>query len=250
MSSQSLCLARQTTTAVFDDYSILSAAGKGNRGRDAMTNDARSGEERACRFQDAALTYIDDVYTFARFLKRDPAEAENAVQECYRRAFLQFDNVSDQSIKTWLLAILRNACYPKFIPCKRRGTPTGRAACKQLLTEPSRQSEATYPAIPGRFDKAIIQRIVAALPMQLREAIVLREFIGLSYREIAEVVSLPIGTVVSRLARARATLLVAWKATDASTRCRPKNPTRGGGDAEVAAAADVQRLRESLLYRD
>jgi len=250
MSSQSLCLARQATTAVLHNYNILSISGKGICGRDAMTNDAKSGEERARCFQGAALTYIDDVYTFARFLKRDPAQAENALQECYRRALLQFDHVGDQSIKTWLLAILRNVCYPKFIPCKRRETSTDLAVREQLLDEPCRQPEATYPAAPGRFDKVVIQRFVVALPMQLREAIVLREFIGLSYREIAEVVSLPIGTVVSRLARARAGLLVAWKATDASTPCPLKKPTRRDGGAEVAAAVGVLRLRESLSYRD
>ena len=76
---------------------------------------ARSSEaDRTRRFRDAALPYLDDVYTLARYLLRNTADADDAVQECYLRAFRHFDGFRGQAIKPWLMAILRNVCHAEF----------------------------------------------------------------------------------------------------------------------------------------
>ena len=83
-----------------------------------------SGEDpdKAQRFRDAALPYLDDAYTLARYLLRDPTDAEDAVQECYLRALKHFDSYRGPAMKPWLLAILRNVCRAEF--ARRAGSPT------------------------------------------------------------------------------------------------------------------------------
>jgi RNA polymerase sigma-70 factor, ECF subfamily len=193
-----------------------------------MTNDARTAGQSARRFRDAALTYVDDVYTLARFLMHHPPDAEDAVQECYRRARAAFDDVRDRPIKPWLLAMLRDICYAHLGLCSRHEISADLSDGEYVLEKPLwQQPNATDSAMPTWRDKAVIHRLVVALPMPFREVLVLREFIGLTYREIAEVVGAPIGTIVARLARARAMLLVPWQATDGSAPRRPKNLTHG-----------------------
>ena len=82
--------------------------------------------EKARRFRDAALPYLDDVYTLARYLLRDAADAEDAVQECYLRAFKHFDSYRGPAIKPWLFAILRNVCRAEFARRASRRPPTHR----------------------------------------------------------------------------------------------------------------------------
>ncbi len=168
---------------------------------------------RARRFRDAALPHLDAVYTLARYLLRDPSDADDAVQECYLRALRHFDTLRSDDVKPWLFAILRNVCRVEF----------GRRSRVQLYdvnAEPE-QAEGTIPMwreaqdtpeteMLRKLDAQTIQGLVAALPDVFREVIVLREIEDMSYREIAEIVSTPVGTVMSRLARARALLREAW----------------------------------------
>jgi RNA polymerase sigma-70 factor (ECF subfamily) len=225
MSPQSLRVTPQPTTAVTHIRSILAVAGKGIFGRDAMTSDAQAGAERARRFRDAVLPHIDDAYTFARFLMLHEADADAAVRECYLRALRDIDSFRGRSMKPWLFAILRNVCHARLA---RSG-----ASADFATGEPTAEPPAG-DFMPGRPDGAFMRRLVLELPMPLREAIVLRELCGISYGEIAEVVSVPIGTVVSRLAGARAMMLVAWKASDKSARQRPASRARGNADRQVA----------------
>jgi RNA polymerase sigma-70 factor (ECF subfamily) len=169
------------------------------------------------RFRAAALPYLDDVYTLARYLLRNPADAEDAAQECYLRAFRHFETFRGGPIKPWLLAILRNVCRAEYA---RRGlaaaltTETLDAAeqCVDGIWGDERETPETHAL--RRFDAATVQRLIAQLPDQFREAIVLREINDLSYREIAGVIGAPVGTVMSRLARARALLRDAWIAEE------------------------------------
>jgi DNA-directed RNA polymerase specialized sigma24 family protein len=93
-------------------------------GQQAMpVNAANDDPEKARRFRDAALPYLDDVYTLARYLLREPADAEDAVQECYLRALKHFDSYRGPAMKPWLLAILRNVCRAEF--ARRAGSSTG-----------------------------------------------------------------------------------------------------------------------------
>ncbi len=165
--------------------------------------------DKARRFRDAALPHLDDVYTLARYLMRSAADADDAVQECYLRAFRHFDGFRGQATKPWLMAILRNVCRAEFA---RRAGVAGEPAelaedALPLWQEPESSPET---AILRQRDCATVRALVEALPAPFREAIVLRDINDLSYREIAEVVGAPIGTVMSRLGRARSMLREAW----------------------------------------
>jgi RNA polymerase sigma-70 factor, ECF subfamily len=166
--------------------------------------------ERARRFRDAALPHLDEVYTLARYLLRQAADADDAVQECYLRALRHFDTFRGGAIRPWLFAILRNVCHASFA---KRGFGD------QDITDDaiplwSEAPETPETLILRRRDEQSIREMVSALPGPFREAIVLREINDLSYREIAEIVGAPVGTVMSRLARARAMLRAAWLAAE------------------------------------
>ncbi len=168
--------------------------------------------DEARRFRDAALPHLDDVYTLARYLMRNATDAEDAVQECYLRALRHFDSHRGPAMKPWLLAILKNVCMAEFARRNRQPAPADDALADDEVPmwqepEPSAETEMLR-----RLDHATIRRLVEELPQPFRETIVLREINDLSYREIADVVGAPVGTVMSRLARARAMLRTAWNA--------------------------------------
>jgi RNA polymerase sigma-70 factor (ECF subfamily) len=190
-----------------------------------MANDAVADEEKMRRFRDAALPHLDDVYTVARYLMRNTSDAEDAVQECYLRALRHFDSYRGPAMKPWLLAILRNVCNAEFARRSREEFPTDYADDElandemPMWQEPQASPEKT---MLRQQDSATIRRLVAELPEPFREAIVLREINDLSYREIAQVAGVPVGTVMSRLARARAMLRSAWNtAEDTASGIRP-----------------------------
>jgi RNA polymerase sigma factor (sigma-70 family) len=182
--------------------------------RDTMS-DRRTEEDpaRAQRFRDATLPHLDAVYTFARYLLRNQSDAEDAVQECYLRALRHFDTLRSPDVKPWLFAILRNVCRVEY---GRRSRvllyDVNAEPDKPERTTPMWQEEQSTPEteMVRKLDSETIQGMVAALPDAFREVIVLREIDDLSYREIAEIASVPVGTVMSRLARARAMLRDAW----------------------------------------
>jgi RNA polymerase sigma-70 factor (ECF subfamily) len=176
---------------------------------------------RAIRFRDAAVPHLDAVYTLARYLLRNPSDADDAVQDCYLRALRHFDTLRGRDVKPWLFAILRNVCRVEY----------GRRS-RVLLYDVNAEPDQPQDTIPmwreaqdtpetemfRKLDAQAIQRLVTALPDAFREVIVLREIEDLSYREIAEVVSAPVGTVMSRLARGRAILREAWLKAESNTK--------------------------------
>jgi RNA polymerase sigma-70 factor, ECF subfamily len=170
--------------------------------------------EKARRFREAALPYLDDAYTLARYLLRNAADAEDAVQECYLRAFKHFDSYRGPAMRPWLFAILRNVCRAEY--ARRATTPTSTI---EDVPESAEQTPLWHEAqetpeaqIIQRWDSDTIRRLISALAEPFRETFVLREIQNLSYREIADVAEVPVGTVMSRLARARAMLRSAWLA--------------------------------------
>src|SRR3954452_4577849 len=182
--------------------------------RAMSVNAAEQHAEKARRFREAALPYLDDAYTLARYLLRDATDAEDAVQECYLRAFKHFDSYRGPAMKPWLFAILRNVCRAEY--ARRATTPTSTiddvpesAEQTPLWHEAQETPEAQ---LVKAKDSDTIRRMVAALTEPFRETFVLREIENLSYREIAEVAEVPVGPVMSRLARARAMLRSAWLA--------------------------------------
>jgi RNA polymerase sigma-70 factor (ECF subfamily) len=170
---------------------------------------------KAQRFRDAALPHLDDVYSLARYLLRNSADAEDAAQECYLRAYRYFDTFSGQAIKPWLLTILRNVCRAEYA---RRGKMT----TVELQNEDEegagtplwQDGSAAEDAVLTQLDAETARQLIEGLPEPFREAIILREINDLGYREIAQVVDAPVGTVMSRLARGRAMLRKAWIARD------------------------------------
>jgi RNA polymerase sigma-70 factor (ECF subfamily) len=170
--------------------------------------------ERARRFREAALPHLDDAYTLARYLLRDPADAEDAVQECYLRALKHFDGYRGPAMKPWLFAILRNVCRAEF--ARRSAAPSsaiedGVEGAEQPPLWHEEQQTPEAQMLRDR-DAVTIRRLVEGLAEPFRETFVLREINNLSYREIAEAVGAPVGTVMSRLSRARAMLRSAWMA--------------------------------------
>jgi RNA polymerase sigma factor (sigma-70 family) len=172
--------------------------------------------DKARRFRDAALPLLDDAYTLARYLLRDADDAEDAVQECYLRALKHFDSYRGPAMKPWLFAILRNVCRAEF--ARRAGSPS---SALDEVPDDAAQTPLWHDApetpegqILRRWDADTIRRLVAALAEPFRETLVLREIQNLSYREIADVAEVPVGTVMSRLARARAMLRSAWMAEE------------------------------------
>jgi RNA polymerase sigma-70 factor (ECF subfamily) len=192
--------------------------------RDTMTGDAHDEHDRARRFRDAALPYLDDVYALARYLMRNGADAEDAVQECYLRALRHFDSYRGPAMKPWLLTILRNVCYGEFARRGRQEAPADDADADlaagelPIWQEPEASPEAAVIRVQ---DGDTIRRLIAALPQPFREAIVLREVNDLSYQEIADVAGVPVGTVMSRLGRARSMLRLAWATAE---RAAPREP--------------------------
>jgi RNA polymerase sigma-70 factor (ECF subfamily) len=172
--------------------------------------------DQARRFRDVALPHLDDVYTLARYLLRNTADAEDAVQECYLRALRHFHTFRGPAIKPWLFAILRNICRGEFARRSHVALTIEGETEEDEDVVPLWQEAPVSPEmeILCERDANTIRRLVEELPEPFREAIVLREINELSYREIADVVGTPVGTVMSRLARARSMLRQAWIAEE------------------------------------
>jgi len=172
---------------------------------------------KAERFKALALPHLDDVYTLARYLLRSGSDADDAVQECYLRAFRHFDTFRGGPIKPWLCAILRNVCHASYAGSARlvyaadSGAESDTATVQPIWRE---DDETPEQAVLRRHSTDTMRRLIADLPLEFRETIVLREINDLSYREIAAVIEAPIGTVMSRLARGRKLLREAWMAAE------------------------------------
>jgi RNA polymerase sigma-70 factor, ECF subfamily len=165
------------------------------------------------RFEKVALPHLDAAYSLARWLTRNDADAADVVQEAYLRAFRYFASYRDGDPKSWLLRIVRRTCY-SWLERNRPAelVPLEAADDPEDGSEPMPGSAGDLEALlANRSELRHLDRLIERLPPPLREAIVLRELHELGYREIAEVTGVPIGTVMSRLHRARAALRRAWE---------------------------------------
>jgi RNA polymerase sigma-70 factor, ECF subfamily len=185
-------------------------------GRETMAGYADAEHDRARRFRDAALPHLDDVFTMARYLLRNTADAEDAVQECYLRALRHFDSYRGPAMKPWLLTILRNVCNAEFARRGRQAVAAGETAEPDAEDVPLWQEPQASPeaVVLRQHESEIMRKLVAALPQPFREILVLREINDLSYQDIAQVTGVPVGTVMSRLARARSMLRAAWNVAE------------------------------------
>ncbi len=158
------------------------------------------------------LPHLDAAWRFARWLCRSPSDADDIVQEAFLRAFRAFDRLRGGDVKAWLLTIVRNCHASSVQQQQRRATvplPEGHEAAE---LRPDAEAASPDPEILSAADeeRETLGRLIALLPREHREVLLLREMEDMSYREIAAVTQVPIGTVMSRLARARAALRGKW----------------------------------------
>ncbi|HEY2590216.1 MAG TPA: sigma-70 family RNA polymerase sigma factor [Steroidobacteraceae bacterium] len=168
-------------------------------------------DDRRHRFESEVLPHLDAAYRFARWLSSAPAEVDDIVQEAMLRAFRAFETLRGSDAKSWLLAIVKN-CHSTAMRRSRRREfvplpDDGEAEEAHAVTFGAPDPES---ASILRDEGRTLERLLAALPEEHREVLVLRELEELDYRGIAAVTNLPIGTVMSRLARARASLRARW----------------------------------------
>lgn len=185
------------------------ARGGGGAGLLGLTGDV-SASLRNDGFETVVLPHLDAAHNLARWLMRDPEAAEDVLQEAMLRALTYFPSFRGVNPRGWLLQIVRNTAYASI--GLNRGLKTVPIAASEEDTSgmelPSREDDPETTLMRHR-DRAHIRKLVAGLPVELRETLVLREFEELSYKEIAEVTRTPIGTVMSRLWRARRLLVKA-----------------------------------------
>ncbi|HEV7607993.1 MAG TPA: sigma-70 family RNA polymerase sigma factor [Steroidobacteraceae bacterium] len=152
------------------------------------------------RFEAQVLSHLDAAYRFARWLSSAPGHADDVVQEALLRAFRGFDAFQGGDARAWLFAIVRN-CHVTAMSQQRRRSFVP-LDCEEFVTpEPGPED-----AVLQRDASRTVARLLAALAAEHREVLVLREFEEMSYGDIARVLEIPIGTVMSRLARARTAL--------------------------------------------
>ena len=169
------------------------------------------------RFEAVTLPHLNAAFNLARWLLRDERDAEDVVQEAYLRAFKYFASFRGGEARPWLLGIVRNVCFSWFEDRNQ--------ADRQVEFDDERDSGAEASLrdcaessperlVIQKLENARVDAAIDALPPVFREVIVLRELEDLSYEEISQVAGIPLGTVMSRLSRARALLRLSLAAPD------------------------------------
>lgn len=177
-------------------------------------------DARVRRFEQAALPHLDAAFNLARWLTGNDHDAADVVQDAYMRALRYFDGFQGGDARSWVMTIVRRTCY----------TWLGKNRPREIIAlEDTALEQAADNVVIGGFndpapnpeqvlmfagDRALLERLIAALPPAFREVVVLRELEDLPYRDIAAIVGVPVGTVMSRLARARRLMRDAWGRRD------------------------------------
>jgi len=158
------------------------------------------------RFARLVLPHLGDAYSLARWITGSRADAEDVVQDACLRAFRAIGSIGDGSSRPWVLTVVRNTAYTWL----RKNRPSAVLVVEDLESVETAMANRGDPdaetpetTLIAKADAACLQAAIAALPTAYRETLILRDVQGLSYREISEVTGVPIGTVMSRLARGR-----------------------------------------------
>src|ERR1700677_3018908 len=177
----------------------------------SATQGGLSGLDDNARFADVVMPHIDDAYRLAHWLTGNSTDAEDGVQDASLRAFRAIRGYAGGSARAWLLSIVRNTAYSWL----RKNRPAAVVTVDDLEAVELAQANPGDPEAPSpeamllaKIDAEQLRAAIAALPASFRETLVLRDIEGLDYREIAQATEVPIGTVMSRLARARHQLTV------------------------------------------
>jgi RNA polymerase sigma-70 factor (ECF subfamily) len=175
----------------------------------ADVHDGRAGQdlsdEGRLRFETLALRHLDAAYNLARWLVRNDDDANDIVQDAYLRALRAFGGFRGDNARPWLLAIVRNTAFTWL---RKNRLSHLHVSYEEEIHSEVREQDGPEPETPERHalrteDRRAVNDALARLPVELREAVVLRELEELSYREIAVIQAVPIGTVMSRLSRGR-----------------------------------------------
>jgi RNA polymerase sigma factor (sigma-70 family) len=182
-----------------------------------------SHEDDRTRFARIVTPHLDDAYALARWFARDRADADDILQEACVRAFRAIRSFAGGSTRAWFLTIVRNTA----ITWLKQNRVVGLVGLDDLSADERLHAEqggngAEHSPTPeaeliASAHAAQLVRLIAALPVEFRETLVLRDIQGLNYREVAEITGAPLGTVMSRLARARRRLIAQIKAAEASS---------------------------------
>jgi len=184
-----------TGGGLFRPRLVFSAARRGGETRPAP--------DQGERFRSVMLPHMDAAYTLARYLTRDPSAAEDIVQEAFLRAYRSFADWRGEAAKAWLLAIVRN-CFLNSV-----STAAARAQTRDIhdwqgeLPAELIARDDPESLLADRSEAAMLRATIEQLPEPFRETLVLRELEEMSYKDIATIAQVPIGTVMSRLSRAR-----------------------------------------------
>ena len=161
---------------------------------------------KVASFEEVVLPHLDAAYNLARWLTRNDDDAHDVVQEAYLRAFRFFESFHGTDGRAWLLAIVRNTSYTWM---HHNRTPAHSVPLDDEIYEIESQGLSPEALLLQNADSQMVRAALEHLPPEFREVLVLREFEELSYKEIARITDLPIGTVMSRLARGRKRLQLA-----------------------------------------
>jgi RNA polymerase sigma-70 factor (ECF subfamily) len=161
-------------------------------------------------FADAVLPHLDAAFNYARWLTQDDAEAEDVVQDACVRAMRFFSSLRSDDARSWLFTIVRNTWYTRVSQRPGRADLGSLDGVDDL---PSDEALDPEQQLLQQHTVALVRAALEQLPVEFREVMVLREIEGLSYKEIAAIVRVPIGTVMSRLARGRDRLMSVLKLT-------------------------------------
>jgi len=162
---------------------------------------------RLARFESGVLPHLDAAYNLARWLTRNDHDAEDVVQEAFMRALRYFDGMKGTDARPWLLGIVRNTCYT-WLEKNRPADLVPLDDFEALAAETASPAATPEVILLQSANRKLVNQALEELPVGYREVIVMREIEDMSYKEIASVAGIPIGTVMSRLSRGRELLKV------------------------------------------
>jgi RNA polymerase sigma factor (sigma-70 family) len=169
---------------------------------------------RKAIFESEVLMHLNSAFTLARYLTRRGDVAEDLVQEALLRAYRSFDETRSSNVRAWLLTIVRNCFLTWKVRSRDESAPRdfgGTGASLEQDGGEAQEDETPESILIRHEDDCTMRFLIEGLPNPFREVLVLRDIEDMSYREIAEITGVPIGTVMSRLARARKMFAEAWK---------------------------------------
>jgi len=162
-------------------------------------------EQRTARFEEQVLVHLDPAYNLARWITQNEAVARDAVQEACIQSFRGFDQMQGPNARAWFLAIVRNSCLDQLRKLRQRGAEDeyDDELHGAALASGDSRSMSPEDIAASASDARWLRACIDGLPREYREIIMLRELEEMSYKEIGAIVDVPIGTVMSRLSRAR-----------------------------------------------